>query len=309
MTGFSHCNKFKLNRDDKSESNPFTFGTTENSELYQRFIQCNEWAKLSNSMASWKDGMYCMKWNTNSVNTNLTDSKLNSHSVSSRNIMKYSYNLGMLSSEIDKVSDGISSFRCGNEDYNENCVLSKNACETGRTFEKTFNSSSFYNFQSKPNNLNSIAMTSLLQKWPVSPVVDKLQELPSTVRESEQEVTGKTVTPTIYEIPQNANSNIKQEDETKGDIGIGDDTSAKITLFPPADSYTTQNSNSVMKEKKKHFALPCSPTAKFRRAARRLGVIIPAQELYNKKRRNGFCEAMDIDPDQRKLLRILNKRF
>ena len=51
------------------------------------------------------------------------------------------------------------------------------------------------------------------------------------------------------------------------------------------------------------------PMEKFRRAARRLGVNLPASELRCRTRRNGICDENDNSAGHRTLLRILNKRF
>lgn len=51
------------------------------------------------------------------------------------------------------------------------------------------------------------------------------------------------------------------------------------------------------------------PICKLRRAARRLGVSLSSEELYHKQRRNGLCTEIDDAADNRKLLRVLNKRF
>jgi hypothetical protein len=51
------------------------------------------------------------------------------------------------------------------------------------------------------------------------------------------------------------------------------------------------------------------PICKLRRAARRLGVSLSSEDLYHKQRRNGVCTEIDDAADNRKLLRVLNKRF
>lgn len=51
------------------------------------------------------------------------------------------------------------------------------------------------------------------------------------------------------------------------------------------------------------------PICKLRRAARRLGVSLSTDELYHKQRRNGVCNEIDDAAENRKLLRVLNKRF
>lgn len=51
------------------------------------------------------------------------------------------------------------------------------------------------------------------------------------------------------------------------------------------------------------------PICKLRRAARRLGVSLSTEELYHRERRNGVCNEIDDAAENRKLLRVLNKRF
>lgn len=51
------------------------------------------------------------------------------------------------------------------------------------------------------------------------------------------------------------------------------------------------------------------PICKLRRAARRLGVSLSTDELYHKERRGGVCTEIDDAAENRKLLRVLNKRF
>lgn len=258
-------------------------------------------------MSSSKEAMNSIKWCATSFDTTkLPASMSRNNSVNGRDVFKYSYNLGIFSPEIEEMSNG----DCDKEDSKE-IGLSKAMKVTYGLGDQL---SSSYFHTNIPTKKNSFAITSYLQKHPVSPSPSIRKSRVDW--EPKQDFAEVNFIPPTSESPQITCSEIKKaltnsENEAKShQMGIDKNTLAKSILFVPVGEYTTINSDNIVKEKQSNvFQVPLSPTTKFRRAARRLGVLIPSEELHKKQRRNGVCEAMDKDADQRKLLRVLNKRF
>ena len=268
-------------------------------------------------MSSGQEGAYSARRNINFADTNLTSSGFKRYTLAGRDILKYSYNLGVLAPEIEEMSTERSDYFC----EKGNCKALGHT-KTGNRKIAPFKEqiSNCSQDSSKLKKLNSFGMTSLLRKCSVSPIVWQMEGFSSPLRESKQEIVEIDYVSNVSEVSQLESCDTKAElrhsqTETRADTVSVIDTESSSDLFLPACKYTKINSDDInkdengAKEEEKLSEQPLSPTAKFRRAARRLGVLIPPQELYNKQRRNGVCEAMDKDADQRKLLRILNKRF
>lgn len=269
-------------------------------------------------MSSEQEGASSPARNIISTDTSLTTSSgFKRHSLAGRDIFKYSYNLRVLGPEIEEMSTERPDYYFENGSF-ETVGQSKTGNKKNTPFKEQIPYCPWD--CSKPKKLNSFGLTSLLRKRSVTPVVCQMEKLSPALRETKQEIVEIDYVSNVSENSQLESCDIKEErrhaeTESRADNVSIIETESNNNLFLPARKYTKTNSDNInmdqngAKEEQKLLEKPLSPTAKFRRAARRLGVLIPPQELYNKQRRNGLCEAMDNAADQRKLLRILNKRF